>query len=162
MLVVRYLALTALVVWLGGMIALGLLVAPTTFRVLEAADPEQGRTLAGAVFGATLRRFHLLAYGCGAVLLVSLFLMKFVGPPPQAFLVRTSIVALMLALTLYSGVPVTRELERLQAAVAGPMARLPQDDPRRVRFDRLHRTSTTLMTVDIGLGLLLLAWYVRE
>jgi hypothetical protein len=144
------------------MVLLGLVVAPSTFRVLQATDPANGRMLAGAVFGAILRNFHFIAYGCGLVLLVCLFVMKFVGPPPQAFVARAAIVFGMLVVAAYSGVPVTRELESVQAQVAGPVSQLPPADPRRVRFDRLHRTSTALMTLNMGLGLVLLFWYVRE
>jgi hypothetical protein len=162
MLALRYIALTALVVWLGGMVVLGLLVAPSTFRVLQASDPANGRMLAGAVFGEILRLFHFLAYACGAILLVCLFLMKFIGPPPSAFVVRAALVALMLVLAAYSGVPVTRELAQIQSQVSGPVNRLPASDPRRLRFDTLHRTSTMLMTINMGLGLVLLYWYVRE
>jgi hypothetical protein len=164
MLVIRYLALMVLVVWLGGMIALGLLVAPTTFGVLQtaAADAATGRMLAGSVFGEILRRFHLLAYGCGVVLLVCLFIMKFVGPPPAAFEVRVGIVVVMLGLALYSGIPVSREIAAIQSQVGGPMSALPQSDARKARFDRLHSLSTTLMVVNMGLGLVLLYWYARE
>ena len=164
MLVIRYLALTVLVVWVGGMIVLGLLVAPTTFGVLQssAPDPATGRMLAGSVFGEILRRFHLLAYGCGALLLVCLVVLKFVGPPPSAFVIRVAIVTLMLALALYSGLPVSREIAQIQAQVAGPMSSLPQTDARKARFDRLHGMSTTLMMINIGLGLVLLYWYTRE
>jgi uncharacterized membrane protein len=69
MVVIRYLALSVLVVWLGGMIVLGLLVAPSTFGVLRPQPPTPGTdALAGAVLGEILRRFHFLAYGCGAIL----------------------------------------------------------------------------------------------
>ena len=162
MLAVRYLALAALVVWLGGMVVLGVIVAPTTFRVLQDADPGGGRVIAGALFGELLSRFDLLAYTCGGVVLVALFVMKFLGPPPAAFVVRAAIVAAMLAIAVYSGVSVSREIARIQAAVATPVHELPAADPRRVRFDALHRTSTTLMTVNMGLGLVLLFWYARE
>lgn len=162
MLAIRYVALVALVVWLGGMVVLGLIVAPSTFRVLQAQDPATGRVLAGAVFGAMLRQFHLLAYACGAIILVTLFIMKFMGPPPRAFVGRSAIVAVMLALAVYSGGPVTREIAQLQSAVSGPMNALPDSDPRRARFDRLHATSTMLMTINMALGLVLLFWYVRE
>jgi hypothetical protein len=153
---VRYLALATLVVWLGGMVVLGLLVAPSTFGVLEASDPVSGRVLAGAVFGEVMRRFHLLAYGCGAILLVCLFVIKFVGPPPDGFIVRAGIAAAMLALALYSGVRVSRGIAEIQSRVSGPISGLPDTDPRRVRFDRLHSMSTMLMTVNTGLG------FVRE
>jgi hypothetical protein len=162
MLAVRYVALTALVVWLGGMVILGLIVAPSTFGVLQAADASGGRILAGAVFGTILRRFHYVAYGCAAILYISLFVMKFVGPPPQAFVLRAVIVFVMLLVALYSGVPVTRELERIQAQVIGPVSRLPETDARRIRFDQLHQRSTMLMTLNMGLGLVLLYWYVKD
>ena len=162
MFVIRQLALTALTVWLGGMATLGLLVAPTTFRVLEMADPDAGRVLAGAVFGEVLRRFHLLAYACGAVILVCLFVIKFVGPPPRAFKLRVGLAVLMLAIALYSGLPLTREIASVQAQVAAPVRTLPETDQRRIRFDRLHATSTALMTVNLTLGLILLGWYARE
>jgi len=70
MLAVRYVALAALVVWLGGMVT--------------------------AVFGDLLRPFHLVSLVCGAVILVSLFIMKFVGPPPHAFVPRAALTGLML------------------------------------------------------------------
>ena len=47
MLAVRYVYVLALVVWLGGMVALGAVVAPTIFQVLQAGDPANGRALAG-------------------------------------------------------------------------------------------------------------------
>jgi hypothetical protein len=162
MLAIRYLALAALVVWLGGMMVFSLIVAPTTLRVLQEADASGGRALAGALFGDLLARFDLLAYTCGGVVLVALFVMKFLGPPPAAFVVRAAIVATMLAIALYSGMPVSREIASLQAGVAQPITELPAGDPRRLRFDALHRTSTTLMTVNMGLGLVLLFWYARE
>jgi Domain of unknown function (DUF4149) len=164
MLVVRDLALIVLVIWLGGMIVLGLLVAPATFGVLQSSAPDAatGRMLAGSVFGEILRRFHLLAYGCGLLLLACLFVMKFVGPPPSAFVIRVAIVVVMLGLAVYSGVPVSREIAQIQSHVSGPMSALPQTDPRKARFDRLHGLSTTLMTVNMGLGLILFYWYVKD
>jgi hypothetical protein len=159
---VRYVALSVLVVWIGGMVTLGLLVAPSTFQILQEADPATGRVLAGQVFGEILRRFHLLSYLCGGILFVSLFVMKFVGPPPSGFVVRSAIVAAMLAVALYSGLPVSRELEAIQSQLAGPVSNLPASDLRRQRFDDLHRRSTMLMTINLGLGLVLLGWYARE
>jgi len=162
MLAVRYIALIALVIWLGGMIVLGLLVAPSTFRVLQAHEGVAGRAMAGAVFGDILRNFSLVAYVCGAAILLSLIVMKLLGPPPRAFPIRASIAAVMLAVAVYAGVPVAREIARLQSQTSGSMSQLPDRDPRRVRFDQLHSTSTILMTVNMVLGLVLLFWYVRE
>src|SRR4029453_17951534 len=138
---VRQIGLVALAVWLGGMSVIGFLVAPTTFHVLESADPHNGRVLAGALFGEVLRGFHLLAYACGVILLLSLLIIKFVGPPPRAFKVRVSIVTLMLAIAIYSGDPLTGALTSLQSSVAVPIHTLEETDPRRNRFDQIGRAS---------------------
>ena len=60
MLALRYAAVLALVVWIGGLVALGALAAPAAFDVLGARGAE-GRALAGSVVGETLRRFNLVA-----------------------------------------------------------------------------------------------------
>lgn len=78
MFVVRYVALVALAIWLGGM------VTPFWLDAGAARLPRQ------------------LAYACGATALVSLFLLKFVGPPPRAFPLRAALVALMLAIVTYA------------------------------------------------------------
>jgi hypothetical protein len=72
MLLVRYVALVALVVWIGAM--------------------------AGVLLPGVFARPLWLASGCGAVIIVCLFVMKFVGPPPRAFVPRAAITALMLLL----------------------------------------------------------------
>ena len=104
MLAVRYVALAALVVWLGGMVTV--------------------------VFGDLLRPYHVLALVCGGVILVSLFVMKFVGPPPHAFVPRAALTALMLLILGVSAL--------------------------------FRSVSGALMAVNLGLGFLLLFWYVRE
>lgn len=75
MAVVRYLALVALVVWLGA--------------------------LQSVLLGRGADWSIAIAYGCGAVVVMCLFAMKFVGPPPRAFFIRLGIVVLMLFLTLF-------------------------------------------------------------
>jgi uncharacterized membrane protein len=164
MLVLRYAHLLALVVWLGGMVILGAIVAPTVFQVLPMREPEAGRLLAGAVFGAALGRFHYVAYACGAVLLVTLILMAVLGPRPAQFAVRSALAAIMLGIAVYSGVVVLGSVERLQREIGLTVApsTLPDGDARRVRFDQLHALSTRLMLVNIVGALVLLYWEARE
>jgi uncharacterized membrane protein len=159
MFAVRYVGLVALVIWVGGMAVLSALVSPVTWQALEAADPAGGRILAGVVFGDVLRLFHLLAYACGVVVLTSLLVMKFVGPPPSWFATRSAIAALMLAVMVYSGFSVTPELAEIQKDSTD---RVHAPDSPIARFEALRRRSVTVMTIDAGLGLVLLLWYVRE
>jgi hypothetical protein len=158
----RYLYVLSLVVWLGGMTAAGLVVAPVTFGVLEAWDPATGRVLAGQVFGSVLARLHLVAYAAAAVMLLVLTSQRILGPRPASYGIRMALVAGMLAATLYSGAILAPQIDRLQAEVKGPMNRLPPEDPRRLAFDRAHRWSTSLVTATLAGGLILLVWESRE
>ena len=162
MLALRYVYVLALAIWLGGMVVLGAVVAPTTFQVLQAIEPSTGRLLGGAVFGAILSRFHYVAYGTGALALLALAAMALLGPRPVAFAVRSAIVALMLVVALYSGLVVLREVNSIQQEVGGLPSSLPAGDERRVRFDQLHQLSTRLMVINIVGALTLLYWEAKE
>ena len=70
--VVRYAALAALVVWIGA--------------TLDRLAPD------------AFRQTHLVAYLCGAIVLVALVVIKLVGPPPRAFPIRVALVVVMLAI----------------------------------------------------------------
>ena len=161
-LALRYVYVLALAVWLGGMVVLGAVVAPTTFSVLQAVEPTGGGLLGGAVFGAILSRFHYVAYGAGFLALFSLAAMALLGPRPRGFAIRTCLVGLMLLVALYSGFAVLREVDAIQHEVGGLPSRLPADDARRIRFDELHRRSTQLMMFNILGALVLLYWEARE
>jgi len=152
----------ALVAWLGGMIVLGAIVAPATFQVLQASAPQIGRTLAGELFGVVLARFHYIAYGAAAVLLLTMAAMALLGPRPRGLAVRGVIVAIMLAVAVYSGVVVTGRINAIQRQVGGLPSLLPADDARRVRFDELHALSTRLMMVNVIGALALLYWEAGE
>ena len=170
MLVLRYLYVLALSTWLGGMVVLGAIVAPAVFQVLPEHDPQGGRAIAGAVFGAVLARFHYLAYAAGALLVVTLIAMALLGPRPRSFAIRAAIAAAMLGVALYSGFIVLGEIDGIQreiaerstSAAAVLPSQLPADDHRRLRFDFLHQLSTRLMIANIVGALVLLGWEARE
>ena len=162
MLALRYVYVLALVVWLGGMLILGAIVAPATFEVLQASAGTQGRELAGVVFAAALARFHYVAYAAGTVLLVTLGAMRILGPRPAHSGLRAVIVAVMLGVALYSGFVVLRQIDAVQVAAGGLPSRLPAGDERRIQFDALHELSTRLMMFNIAGALVLLYWEARE
>ena len=162
MLALRYVYVLALVIWLGGMIVLGALVAPTTFQVLQAIEPSSGRALAGDLFGATIARFHYIAYGAGVLLLLTLAAMAVLGPRPRAFAIRCALIGAMLLVSLYSGVIVLGRIDAVQQEIGGLASRLPAGDARRTEFDALHRLSTNLMFVTMAGALVLLYWEARE
>jgi uncharacterized membrane protein len=162
MLALRYVYVLALVVWLGGMVLLGAVVAPTTFEVLQASAPATGRALAGDVFGAILSRFHYVAYASGGILLVTLAIMAVLGPRPASYAIRSAIIVVMLGVAAYSGFVVLRRVDAIQREVGHLPSQLPPGDARRTEFDALHQLSTRLMMLNMAGALVLLYWEARE
>ena len=162
MLVLRYAALLALVVWVGGLVALGGIAAPSIFDVVAERQLPGGRVLSGALFGEILRRFTLVSYAAGGVLMLTLLARRILGPRPHRFAWRAAIVAVMLAATAYAALAVGSRVEQLQREIGVAPSSLPEGDPRRVEFGRLHGLSTALQLVPLLGGLALIFWEIKE
>ena len=162
MLFLRYVALLALVVWVGGLVALGAVAAPATFDVMAARQIPDGRLLAGAVFGEVLRRFFYVSCGAAAVVFLSLVARRVLGPRPRQAGIRAAILVLMTAATLYAGVVVAGRIAALQATMGVAPSSLAPADPRRVEFGRLHGLSSGLQIVPLLGGLALMFWELKE
>lgn len=162
MILLRYLYVVALVLWVGGLITAGALVAPSVFGVLQAWNASEGRVLAGAVFGDVLLRLTWLSYFMGGVMFVALTLHRLLGARPVKYGVRVGIMALMLVMMMITGLVLIPEVDAIQAQVAGPVAELPATDARRVEFNRLHGLSNILFSITAIGGLALCWWEARE
>lgn len=158
----RYISLVALAIWVGGLVTLGVLVAPTVFVLVEAQQIQDGRALAATLFAAFLDRFHTVAYGAGAAVMASLLGRRLIGPRPICFGTRITLLTVMLAAMLYSGLVLAEQIERIQQDVGVPSLTLPEDHPTRVEFSRLHDLSVVLMGVNVIGGLALLGWEAYE
>jgi hypothetical protein len=161
MLALRYAAVLALVVWVGGLVVLGALAAPAAFEVLSARSAE-GRALAGSVVGETLRRFNLVTYACAAVVLLSLAVRGVLGPRPRWFAIRVGGVLLMTAAALYAGVVVAPEIVRAQQTIGVAPSTLDPADPRRIEFGRLHARSVSVQLIPLLGGLALLLFELKD
>lgn len=161
MIVLRYLYVVALIVWVGGLLTAGALVAPALFAVLPAEAGAGGRALAGAAFGEVLRRVLGIGEIAGAVMLVTMTILRLLGPKPLTYGVRAALLAAMLAATSYTAHVALPEAEAIRRATPLPSSAA-ATDPRRLRFDALHRLSTTLVTATALAGLVVAAWEARE
>ena len=162
MLALRYVALLTLVVWVGGLLALGGIAAPSTFEVLAARQIADSRLLAGALVGEMLRRFEPVAYIAGVVLLLTLVARRILGPRPHRFAWRAGIALVMLLASAYAGVVVGGRIEALQREMGVAPSTLPAADARRIEFGRLHGLSTALQVLPLLGGLALIFWEIRE
>ena len=113
----RYVALVALAVWVGGLVALGTVAAPALFAAIEAQNTPGGRELAGVLFGAVFSRFQYLAWALGLALLISLGARAALGPRPRRFAVRMWTVTAMLAGSLLATFFITPPLMSLSGAL---------------------------------------------
>jgi hypothetical protein len=162
MIALRYAYVLALVVWVGGLVAAGAFVAPSLFGVLEAEAGAEGRMLAGAVFGAVLRRVLIAGEVAGVVMLVCLTVLRLLGPRPISYGIRAALLGAMLLATLYTAHIVLPEADGLRREINAPLAAVAAGDARKARFDALHVLSTRLVTAVAAAGIVIAAWEARE
>jgi hypothetical protein len=156
MVVLRFASLAVLAIWIGGLAVLGVLAAPTIFAVLQTHDAQAGREIAAQVFGAVFKRFQHVSWGLGGALMALLGIRAALGPRPRRLAVRLWTTALMVGLSVTATLVIAPRIEAIREAAPGGIATLPDDDPRRIEFGRLHGASTGVMIVTLvaGLGLL--------
>ena len=164
MLVLRFATVLAIAVWIGGLLVLGAIAAPAIFDVVALRQVPDARLLSGAIFGEVLRRFHLVSYGCAAIILIALSIRAVLGPRPRRFSTRFALTLLMLGGALYSGMVLSSRIAQVQREIGVGVApsSLPAGDPRRVAFGRLHGQSTLVQLVPIVGGLVLMLFELRD
>jgi hypothetical protein len=90
------------------------------------------------------------------MLLGTLVVRGVMGPRPIMFAARVGVAFLMLGAAAYSGLIIAPQIARVQAAASVAPSTLPENDPRRVEFGRLHSMSTRIQLVPLAGGLFLL------
>lgn len=158
----RFAAVAALAVWVGGLVALGAVGAPQIFAVLQQHEPVGGRELAGELFGSIFSRFQHVAWGLAAVVLGSLGARAALGPRPRRFGIRMWLTLSMLAASLTSALYIAPAIDQIRASTHGPVANLPETDPQRQSFGRLHGVSNGLMLATMLVGGLLIWIELRD
>jgi uncharacterized membrane protein len=134
----RYFMLLSLVVWLGGLIFLSFVVAPTAFAVLPA------RHMAGSVVSRSLTTLHWMGLVSGLVfLVVSALYSRVTTGSAHPWAGRHLLVVIMLVLTCVSQFGISPRMARLRASV-GEIDNPPLNEPARMQFHALHAWSTRL------------------
>jgi hypothetical protein len=157
MVVLRVASLVVLSLWTGGLAVLGFVAAPAIFNVLGNQAPAGGRELAGLVFGAVFTRFQSWVWVLGGLLILLLFARALLGPRPRHLGWRLWTVAGMLAISLYTAFGLSPHIDRIRRDTSGSISSLPDTDPVKQEFGRLHGLSNILMLVTLAGGIGLLA-----
>ncbi len=144
--------LLSLVVWLGGLIFLAFVEAPTVF----APGLLPTRHMAGSVVGRSLDLLHYMAMVSGVVFLVASAIHSRVSTGrAHPLAARHLLVALMLLLTVISQFAISPKMHAIRTEV-GVIDNLPPDSPLRVEFNRLHAWSEKFEQGVLVLGLIAL------
>lgn len=149
-----WLELLGLGVWIGGMLTLGALVAPTVFNTVKPVEA------AGEAMSLVFRRFNGgLVYAC-----ILLVVLGFVGKwllnlrRGRMLWIEGALLSVMVLFGLYIGAvlgPRMQELREIRMTDPSNTAAV-------VEFDRGHRRSETLFTVNLLLGLAVLFINAKE
>jgi hypothetical protein len=149
---IRTLLSLSLIVWLGAEIFFPV-VAAIAFTQL-APDTHS----AGLIVGSLLRIVHGMGLVCGVVLLALLALAPAWGIfNSRNVLAPMGLVVVMLALVAYSQFGILPAMERDRVAIGGVVDAVPQDNPARMDFDRLHRRSEHVEEGALLLGIVVVA-----
>lgn len=153
--ILRFFKLLALSLWLGSIFFFAAVVAPAAFSVLPS------RTLAGLVVGRSLFSLHWIGIGCGLIFLLFSALLALIEGGQSPFHKRDLLLVAMLAITLLAHFGIERRMNVLKADM-GVIDVVPQQDARRVEFNRLHKWSTKLEGSVFVCGLVLLFLVVSD
>lgn len=141
--------------WLGAMVFVSFVVAPTAFSILES------RHQAGDMVAAALNILYLTGYILGPLLV----LVSVVSPPPGGRLLwgaRTILLILISVSTIVSREFVGAKLSSLRRAMGVIIEKVPPDDPLRLLFQQWHQISVFLMIFNILAASAVLVLLFRE
>ena len=148
---IRFLMLLSLVVWVGGLIFFAFVLAPTVFHpgILPA------RQFAGNVVNRSLGIMHWMGLICGIVFATtSMIEARAVDGAAHPFALRNLLIYAMILLTLVAMFGIASRMSVLRNDM-GFIDNVPEDDARRVEFNRLHVWSTRVEGTVMLLGLAL-------
>ncbi len=140
-----WLELLGLGILMGGMLTIGVLVAPVVFTLLP---PMQA---GGEVMSAIFSRFNsVLAYIClGLILAGFIGKMFWTSAGKIIRILEAAVITLLLALTLYLGLIVTPEMNALRDA----RIQQPENQEAVEAFGRRHSLSQTIFGINLLLVL---------
>jgi len=142
--------LLALVVWVGGIIFLAFVEAPTVF----APGLLPTRHMAGSIVGRSVDLLHDMGIVSGLVFLIaSMTYCRMTAGNARPLALRHLLIVAMLVLTMISQFAISPKMHALREQ-AGVIDNLAPNDPVRAEFDRLHVWSEDFESAVLLLGLI--------
>ena len=156
MTILRFLMFLSLTVWIGGIVFLSFVEAPTAFSVLPS------RHMAGTVVGHSLGVLHWIGlFSCVIFLGSSMLLSSLSTGSAQPLAARHVLICAMLLLTAVSQFGISPKMATLRAQF-GDIDTVAATDPGRMQFDALHVWSVRLEVAVLAMGLATLFLSTRQ
>ncbi len=149
----RTLRSLALIVWLGGILFFGAVLAPNAFRILG-KSPDFG-----TLIGASLLTLHSIGLWCGVLVIIAVRLLRQHARLP---FVQLGLAFGMMLLTFASNRFIIGPMEHDRSLAGGQIEALMPGSPLRQDFESRHRFSTTVEGVVLFLGLALTVFAASE
>jgi hypothetical protein len=144
----RFLMFLSLIVWIGGIIFLSFVEAPTAFSVAPT------RHMAGTVVGHSLGILHWMGLFSGVIFLGSSMLFSSLTTgSAKPFATRHVLICAMLLLTAVSQFGISPKMANLRAQF-GDIDTVAATDPGRMQFDTQHVWSVRLEVAVLALGVI--------
>jgi hypothetical protein len=141
-------SIALLAAWLGAALVVAAVVAPAAFAVLPT------RTLAGALVGRVLP----VLFWSGLIIGLIVLWIGWRLPAPES---RTASAFVLVAACIVAQLVIAPRIERVRAAMGGPLEALDPSSPLRQSFGRLHGLSVACLGVGGLAALVLLVLLVR-
>ena len=152
----RFLMLLSLIVWIGGIIFLSFVEAPSAFSIAPS------RHMAGTLVGHTLGILHWMGLFSGVIFLgCSMLLNSLITGSAQPLATRHILLCAMLLLTVISQFGISPKMAALRTQF-GDIDTVPATDPGRMQFDSLHQWSVRLEVSVLVLGLAVVYLTARQ
>ncbi|HEX4022939.1 MAG TPA: DUF4149 domain-containing protein [Acidobacteriaceae bacterium] len=160
---VRALLLFCLVVWLGGLLFFGAVVAPVAFGILMPMipDPAFGLHVAGTMVRNSLLQLHWMGLIAGAAMIFLCAVERGMQWTRRSVVPYFVVLGVMLALTAFSQFSIIPRMETLRLQAGSAIDNPTSDNPARVEFNRLHNISTQLEGGVLVGGLVLVVLLAR-
>ena len=151
----RTFMLLALVVWVGGIIFFGFVLAPTLFKLLTVND-------AGNVVSRSLTVLHWMGIISAVVFLIcSVLYSRIKLARAKVFSLTNVLMIVMLAFTLISQFGISPRMRALRAEMHSADQRA-ASDVAKAEFDRLHQWSTRLEGGVLVCGIIVVVLTARR
>lgn len=150
--VLRFILLISMVVWIGMLIFFTFFVAPSIFKVLP-------RELASDLVGDLFPKYWMIGYAAGVLSLLSLIAISLIEKAFPA--ARISLVALMTAMTFYSGLIVGEKARMMSAEIRNIQDPVKKEEMR-ARFKKIHAESAAINLAVMASGITVIFFMSRN